>query len=166
MSSACHVGAELCKRCLFASFARQPRDKSSKSRTRFDANCESALRWSRYPGCLILNFRSTLMPSPRPASSRGPANRPEKKIGPFAGGIGVAVWINSAQTDDGPRKFRSVTLSPRRYKDPETGDWRDSSSFQIGDLPALIFALQKALEHDYTHPLNREDGHERGEVPY
>lgn len=103
------------------------------------------------------------MPSTKPVSARSSANRPEKKIGPFPGGIGVAVWINSIQTDDGPRKVRSVTLSPRRYKDPETGEWRDSSSFQIGDLPALIFALQKALEHDYTHPLNHGDRPDHGQ---
>ena len=32
---------------------------------------------------------------------------PEKKIGPFAGGIGVAIWLNTVDTDDGPKQFRS-----------------------------------------------------------
>ena len=32
---------------------------------------------------------------------------PEKKIGPFAGGIGVAIWLNTVDTDDGPKQFSS-----------------------------------------------------------
>ena len=56
------------------------------------------------------------MPAPAP---RGP----EKKIGPFAGGIGVAVWLNSVQGDDGSaRRVSSITLSPRRYRDRQTGE--------------------------------------------
>jgi hypothetical protein len=89
---------------------------------------------------------------------------PEKKIGPYPGGIGVAVWSNTVDTDGGPRKIRSITISPRRYRDPETGDWRDSPSFRPGDLPALIFALQKAQEFIYTSPLPGQDGdHEQSE---
>lgn len=98
---------------------------------------------------------------PRPKSSRQPAgNRPEKKIGPYPGGIGVAIWTNTIQTDDGTRQVRSVTLSPRRYKDAQSGQWKDSSSYQVGDLPALIFALQKALEHCYTNQLAGETSDE------
>ena len=81
---------------------------------------------------------------------------PEKKIGPFAGGIGVAIWLNSVKTDDGPREIRSITITPRRYLDKESGEWRDAGSFRAGDLPALIFALQKAQEYVYTTPLSRE----------
>lgn len=104
----------------------------------------------------------------KPSSSptnRGP-NRPEKKIGPFPGGIGVAIWINTIQTDEGPRKVRSVTLSPRRYRDANTGEWKDSSSFQTGDIPALIFALEKALEHAYTHPLNGEEASDSSDAHF
>ena len=33
---------------------------------------------------------------------------PEKRIGPFAGGIGVAIWLNEATEEDGTiRHFRS-----------------------------------------------------------
>ena len=34
---------------------------------------------------------------------------PEKKWGPFHGGVGVAVWLNEVQTDAGPRFFRNFT---------------------------------------------------------
>lgn len=80
-------------------------------------------------------------------------NKPEKKIGPLPGGLGVAIWLNTVQTDDGPRKVRSIALSPRRYRDSKTGEWKDSPSYQVGDIPALIFALQQAQEHIFMHPL-------------
>jgi hypothetical protein len=93
------------------------------------------------------------------------AHPPEKKIGPYPGGIGVAVWLNTIETDEGLRRqIRSITISPRRYRDPDSGQWRDSPSFRPGDLPALIFALQKAQEFIYTSPIPGEDGdHEQAE---
>ena len=33
--------------------------------------------------------------------------RPEKKIGPFHNGLGIAIWLNSVETEHGPRYFRS-----------------------------------------------------------
>ena len=32
---------------------------------------------------------------------------PEKKWGPFHGGVGVAVWLNEVQSDAGPKFFRT-----------------------------------------------------------
>jgi hypothetical protein len=83
---------------------------------------------------------------------------PEKKIGPYPGGIGVAIWLNTVDTDNGQRKIRSITISPRRYRDPKTSEWRDSPSFRPGDLPALIFALQKAQEFVFISPLPDQNG--------
>ncbi len=75
-----------------------------------------------------------------------PAKPPEKKIGPFASGIGVAIWLNETESDDGQiRHFRSVTLNPRRYFDSKSGQWKDASSYQQSDLPGLIFSLQKGF---------------------
>ena len=88
-----------------------------------------------------------------PPPTQKQRSRPEKKIGPFAGGIGVAIWLNTTDTDDGPKQYRSVTIAPRRYQDRETGEWKDAGSFNPGDLPALIFALQKAQEFVFTTPL-------------
>jgi hypothetical protein len=82
-----------------------------------------------------------------------PSRQPEKKIGPFAGGIGVAIWVNAAETPEGPRVFRSITISPRRYLDRESGEWKDASSYNPGDLPALIYALTKAQEYVFETPL-------------
>lgn len=82
-----------------------------------------------------------------------PARQPEKKIGPFTGGISVAIWLNNAETQDGPRVFRSITISPRRYLDRESGEWKDATSYNPGDLPALIYALTKAQEFVFETPL-------------
>lgn len=75
--------------------------------------------------------------------------QPEMKWGPFHGGLGVAVWLNQAETAEGLRYFRSITIAPRRYKDAKTGEWKDSSSLRPADLPTLQLALKAA--HDYIH---------------
>jgi hypothetical protein len=36
---------------------------------------------------------------------------PEKKIGPFSGGVGVTIWLNRIESDQGPRFMRSITLN-------------------------------------------------------
>lgn len=104
------------------------------------------------------------------APSRPPRHPPEKKIGPFAGGIGVAVWLNTIDTDDGPKQYRSITIAQRRYQDRETGEWKDAGSYQPSDLPALIFSLQKALEFVFETPLPGHepagDGEGSGDRPF
>lgn len=81
---------------------------------------------------------------------------PEKKWGPFAGGAGVAVWLNEFQTDNGVRFARSITLAPRRFRDQKTGEWRDAGSYRAVDLPALLLALAAAHEFCLTTPLPGE----------
>ena len=81
---------------------------------------------------------------------------PEKKIGPFPAGIGVSIWINTIKTDEGPRKLRSITISPRRFFDRDAQEWRDSGSYHPGDIPALIFALTTAQEYIFTTPIPGE----------
>jgi hypothetical protein len=83
---------------------------------------------------------------PDKPKSRFAPQQPEKKIGPFSGGIGVAIWLNTIETESGPRHVRSVTISPRRYRDPKTGEWRSAGSYRLSDLAALILGLEKAQE--------------------
>jgi hypothetical protein len=85
----------------------------------------------------------------KPAAPR----RPEKKYGPFHGGVGLAVWLNQVEDETGPRFFRSVTINPRRYRDAKTGQWLDSVSFRASDLPALILALEAAHGYMANTPL-------------
>lgn len=100
---------------------------------------------------------------PRPNNSSTAAKhsgtRPEISFGPYPGGISVAVWLNDVQGDEGSRKIRSISISPRRYLDPKSGEWKDSGSYRPGDLPVVIFGLQKALEYVFTQPIRgSEDG--------
>ena len=74
--------------------------------------------------------------------------RPERKWGPFHGGVGVAVWLNEVEADEGKRYFRSITIAPRRYLDEKTGKWEDASSLRTTDLPSLILALHTAQTED------------------
>lgn len=92
----------------------------------------------------------------RSATSQKPPEKrkqPEKKIGPFANGVGACIWLNTVSTDEGSRQFRSITINPRRYFDRETSEWKDAPSYNPVDLPALIFCLQKAQEYVYETPL-------------
>ena len=77
---------------------------------------------------------------------------PEKKWGPFAGGSGVAVWLNEFETDNGTRYARSITFAPRRFRDRQTDEWRDGA-YRPVDLPALLLAIEAAHLYCLSTPL-------------
>ena len=81
---------------------------------------------------------------------------PERKWGPFHGGLGVAVWLNQVESEDGKKFFRSITIAPRRYRDRESGEWKDASSLRPADLPSLMLALEAAHEYVHSTPLPGE----------
>ncbi len=85
----------------------------------------------------------------KPKKPIAPPRHPERKWGPFHGGLGIAVWLNEVETPEGVRFFRSLTINPRRYRDKGTGEWKDASSLRPTDLPTLQLALQAA--HDFIH---------------
>ena len=87
---------------------------------------------------------------------------PEKKWGPFAGGAGVAVWLNAFETENGTRYARSITFAPRRFRDRDTDEWRDGA-YRPVDLPALLLAIQAAHDYCLSTPLPGEPA-EPGEV--
>jgi hypothetical protein len=89
---------------------------------------------------------------------------PEKKWGPFHGGVGVAVWINEVQTDTGPKFFRTVTLQPRRYREKKSGLWKDAKSLRPTDIPALLLALDAALQFIAHTPLPGQPVEDEGEI--
>ena len=78
------------------------------------------------------------------------------------GCVELAVWKKTME-HDGRSVVRYDAKFNRRYKDRESGEWKDAKSFRIGDLPALIFGLQKALEHAYTVPLVGQQQEEQDE---
>ncbi len=104
-------------------------------------------------------------------TKKSPPRHPERKWGPFAGSCGVAVWLNEFETERGTRYARTITFSPRRFRDPKTGDWRDGA-YRPVDLAALLLAIQAAHDFCLTTPLPGEpaEGEEvdtitHGEVP-
>ena len=92
-------------------------------------------------------------------------NQPERKFGPYPGGVGVAVWLNEIDTDQGTRKIRSITINPRRYFDNTSRQWKDSRSFRPEDLPALLFGIQKALEFCYVEPIPGQEANDGERTP-
>ena len=76
---------------------------------------------------------------------RSPEKRyPEKKVGPFHNGLGLAIWLNRVETELGPRFFRSITLAARRFLNPKTGKWEDAKSYRPVDLATLELAIAVA----------------------
>lgn len=86
------------------------------------------------------------------APAASPPRQPEMKFGPFAGGLSVAIWRNTVETEDGPRDIRSVTINPRRYKVAQSGEWRDGS-YRASDVATLVLALAAAQQYMASHPL-------------
>ena len=93
------------------------------------------------------------MPATKTKRAASTPRRPEMKYGPFHGGVGVAVWLNEIQTDEGPRFLRSVTIQGRRYRDRKTGNWEDAGSLRSTDLASLNLALQAASRYIAETPL-------------
>ncbi len=84
---------------------------------------------------------------------------PEISIGPFSGSIQIAVWKNDVDTANGPRTIRNVTISPRRFKNRDTGEWKDAG-YRPTDLPAIILGLQEAQCFMIENPLPEQNEEE------
>lgn len=56
----------------------------------------------------------------------------------------ASIFVNEVEGEGGKRKVRSVSLQ-RRYKDGD--EWKYTSSFGLGDLPAAIRVMELALRH-------------------
>lgn len=70
--------------------------------------------------------------------------KPEKTF--RIGAVSASVFVNEIETDAGKRRIRSVALQ-RRYRDDESGEWKSSNSFGLGELPQAIAVLDLALKH-------------------
>jgi hypothetical protein len=73
-------------------------------------------------------------------------SRPEKTF--RMGAVSASVFVNEYEVGDGKSKSkrsrRSVVLQ-RSYKDGD--EWKQTSSFGLGDLPAAIRVLELAQSH-------------------
>ncbi len=59
-----------------------------------------------------------------------------------SGAVSATVWENARK--DGTL-FPSVKLS-RSYRDRQTQDWKETSSFSVNDLPVVAILARKAFE--------------------
>ncbi|MEM7625885.1 MAG: hypothetical protein AAF333_09665 [Planctomycetota bacterium] len=73
------------------------------------------------------------------------------------GSIAAAVWMNHTEAGD---PFYVTTLS-RTYRDPDSGEWKDSSSFGQRDLLAVAHVAQRAAQK--ISELTRADRQARSE---
>jgi hypothetical protein len=96
------------------------------------------------------------MGTPRKKASPAVPRPPERKWGPFHAGVAVCVWLNEVETAEGIRFYRSITISPRRYRDPKNHEWKDAGSLRPADLPSLILALSAAHQYVVDTPLPGE----------
>lgn len=71
-------------------------------------------------------------------------NTPEKKIRAIP--VTATIWVNEVKTNEGEvRSFRTISLE-RSYKDKE-GNWHNTSSLRVNDLPKATLVLNKAYEY-------------------
>lgn len=89
--------------------------------------------------------RHALGPHARSTTMSIPStNRPVKEF--CVRNLSLAIWQNEGTRDGRPVTLHSVTVN-KRYRDPDTNEWKDSNSFFPDDLPRLRLLLDKAYEH-------------------
>jgi len=60
--------------------------------------------------------------------------------------ISAAVWKRERQFANGKIGHYPTVSLGRRYKDPQTGEWKSSSSFSLGDLAKLRDVVARVLQ--------------------
>jgi predicted patatin/cPLA2 family phospholipase len=81
-------------------------------------------------------------------------NRPEVRF--QFGNVSSSIFVNTAQRNDGTTFQVRRTVLQKAYRDPSTGDFRNTQSLDVNDLPRAILALQKAFEHCLS--VDRQEG--------
>lgn len=89
-----------------------------------------------------LNFTQQKSVSTSEVSSK-PSNGPEKKF--VAGGISATVWANEKEMNGSAVAVHTISLT-RTYKDRD-GQWKQSASMRINDIPKAQLVLEKAYEY-------------------
>ena len=60
------------------------------------------------------------------------------------GAVSAAVWENTIQTDNGPKTVQNITFQ-RSYKNPETGQWKNTDSHTPASLGNLLAVVLQAI---------------------
>ena len=70
--------------------------------------------------------------------------KPETKF--VAGSISATVWMNKNSTKDGKDILYHTVSFAKRYRD-KLGEWHDSNSMRLTDLPKAMVVLGRAYEY-------------------
>ena len=73
--------------------------------------------------------------------------RPEKNF--KVGAVSAAVWTNTYAARNGREFDVTRVVLDRAYKDAR-GDWKNTSSLDVNDIPKAMLALQRAYEYIAT----------------
>jgi hypothetical protein len=71
------------------------------------------------------------------------ANMPKKTY--RAGACSASVFLNERKTPDGTVELPSVSFQCR-YRDDQTGEWKDASSMSPNEVSRSLVVLKKALD--------------------
>jgi len=69
-------------------------------------------------------------------------NQPQKKF--RAGAISATIWENQAMKDGQPSAYNTISFE-RGYKDKQ-GEWKNTHSLRVSDIPKAVLVLNKAYE--------------------
>ncbi|MCP4608785.1 MAG: hypothetical protein GY845_08730 [Planctomycetes bacterium] len=68
-----------------------------------------------------------------------------KPVSTFRSGtVSAAVWNNTVQTEEGEKAVQNITFQ-RGYKDPETGQWKNTDSYTPASLGNLLAVAMQAI---------------------
>ena len=72
------------------------------------------------------------------------ANKPKKTY--RAGACSASVFLNERKTAEGTVRLPSVAFACR-YRDEESGEWKDASSMSPNEVARSLVVLQQALQY-------------------
>lgn len=94
--------------------------------------------------------------------TKQPGRRPAKKFSFGGFGPSISVWHNTRDTTNGPRITRTITVSGSRYRDPQSGDWKEAA-LKPEDISAVIFLLKDCERWLAEVPVPSADNDDTGE---
>ncbi len=72
-------------------------------------------------------------------------DRPEKKF--RAGNVSAAIFTRTIEINGEPKEMLSISLQKGYKKD---GEWRNTTSLGVNDIPKAILVLNKSYEYAYS----------------
>ncbi|MBW3012409.1 hypothetical protein KY311_04440 [Candidatus Woesearchaeota archaeon] len=81
------------------------------------------------------------------------AQKPEQKF--RVGNVTATIWCNEVKKDGETKEIKHVSFE-KSYKDKD-GEWKNTSSLNIADLPKAMVVLGKAYEYLVLRDLKEEE---------